>query len=153
MHEHSGLTEAAIYESANYSRTVNQRYLECLMNDPTDHERGYKAARAFQQNWEEIKSDLEHGRYNRVPGDQSIKLLARQKVQPAEAAYLVERTHRGEAPPAQPSATEHRWSQVSHRTGAGCREKRNQARLEARRAAGDLPQLAYMQDSMPPDEM
>ena len=81
MYELSGLTEDGIYESLTHRRAIHQRFYECLLNDPTDPDRGTNASLTFFQFRGEEEAELERGSGKTTVADLNIfKILASRKV-------------------------------------------------------------------------
>ena len=145
------LTPTTVWEHPPSAHQINHRYSECLLNDESCDLWGIEMSRQFKLDWENARRA--HHIHGQPRANMSCRLIADTSLGSFESAHFMTRGHfvePGTLPPSAASATPKSPLQLSHKTGAGSR-----ARRDARRAAGDaretethFPAHAYMPDHL-----
>ena len=145
MYESTGMTDAALWASESDRRRVNDRYQQCMENDPSNPKLGNFLAAEFAMLRGMLGLKLQHD--EAVPSDLSCERLAEMNLVTAEKGYYIRNPPHDLAPA---PGEEQQWS---GRTGAGCKDRRLARRADARAAEtaaarGLMPPTAYMPDHL-----
>ena len=136
-HDHT-LDDVSVWSNPTFAREINNRYAECLLNDEADADRGGDSHGVFVREWRRTEAlrRLDHT----IPALHiSCERIALMDVVTHESSRAFHELPLPPPPPEGPRPA----LQLTHQTGRGSRERRN----EARRA--EIPPSAFRTDTLP----
>ena len=138
------LTDMTVWNHPSFAHDINSRYEECLENDEANPDRGAELAREFRRSLYNRQARKEAGLL--APTELSCERIAHLDVVPYESALGRAEAAEAEPPPTLPQQPR---LQLSHKTGAGARARRDAHRSFARQTDDCHPDHAYLPDSVP----
>jgi len=145
------INSVTVWQHPHYAHEINRRYAECLRNDESDPEWGATLAIQFHDALNRARARVEENLLPRT--DMSCKLIAKRHLVPYESAHAqsAEDSELADIDDSEPPPTLHPqpYRQLSHKTGAGARARRDARRAAARHTDDRHPDAAYLPDALP----